>query len=76
MRRTYKWLSPADKPDKIVRNQIDYLMINERYRNSIKAVKAYPGADVSSAHNPEVAKVTLTLKRFRKLQKTSNKKYM
>lgn len=69
-RRLYTWRSPADKPNKIVRNQIDYIMINERYRNAVKAVKAYPGADVFSDHNPIIAKVTLKLKNIKRHQRT------
>ncbi|CAG4984092.1 unnamed protein product [Colias eurytheme] len=54
-RRLYTWRSPADKTDKIVRNQIDYLLISKRHRNSIKSAKTYPGADIGSDHNPVVA---------------------
>lgn len=69
-RRLYTWRSPADKPHKIVRNQIDYIMINARYRNAVKAVKAYPGADVASDHNPIIAKVTLKLKNIKRYQRS------
>lgn len=64
--RLYTSKAPGDKEDKTIRNQIDYIMINERYRNAIKSVKAYRGADVSSDHNPLAAKVKLTLKRITK----------
>lgn len=50
-RRLYTWKSPQDTKHKIVRNQIDYVMINKRYRNSILSAKTYPGADMASDHN-------------------------
>ena len=54
---------------KIVRNQIDYIMIRKRYRNSIKSAKTYPGADIASDHNPVVATFRLTLKRIKQTHK-------
>ena len=45
-RHIYTWKSPCDG----VRNQIDYITINKRYRNYILQVKGYPGADDGSAH--------------------------
>ena len=45
-RRLYTWKSPGD----IHRNQIDYIMINQRHRNSVQ-VRTYPGADIGSHHN-------------------------
>ncbi|XP_048483641.1 craniofacial development protein 2-like [Plutella xylostella] len=63
-RRLYTWKSPADSPSQIVRNQIDFILVNKRYRNSFKAVKTYPGADVGSDHNPLVGTVTTKLKRL------------
>lgn len=56
-RTLYTWKSPADKPEKIVRNQIDYLLINNRYRNAIKSTKTYPGADIYSDHVPVIARI-------------------
>ncbi|KAI8436544.1 hypothetical protein MSG28_010075 [Choristoneura fumiferana] len=66
VRRRYTWTSPRHTSQHIIRNQIDYLMINNRFRNCIKSVKTYPGADISSDHNPVVAKLTCTLKQLRK----------
>jgi hypothetical protein len=48
-----------------VRNQIDYILVNNRFRNSIKRVTTYPGADIGSDHNPLVADISLKLKRIR-----------
>lgn len=63
-RRLYTWKSPADNTNNIVRNQIDFLLINKRYRNSIKAIKTYPGADIASDHNPLAAKFEVKLKKL------------
>ncbi|KAK4873205.1 hypothetical protein RN001_015234 [Aquatica leii] len=38
-RRLYTWKSPQDSGDHVIRNQIDYIMIKKRYRNSILAAK-------------------------------------
>ncbi|KAI5732155.1 hypothetical protein M8J77_022354 [Diaphorina citri] len=67
-RRLYTWRAPGDSKENIIRNQIDYITINKRYRNSIQSAKTYPGADVNSDHNLLVAEVNL---RFKKL---NNKK--
>lgn len=62
-RRLYTWKSPADTDNNIVRNQIDYILIKHRYRNAMQSVKAYPGADVSSDHNPLIARFQFHLKK-------------
>ena len=59
VRKLYTWKSPGD----ISRNQIDYIMFNERFRNCIKQAKPYPGADINSDHNPVVVKINIKLKR-------------
>jgi len=55
LRRLYTWKSPQDKETHIVRNQIDYLIINKRFQNNIKRVTAYLGTDIGSDHNPVIA---------------------
>lgn len=65
-RRLYTWKSPQDTPDHTVRNQIDYILINKRFRNSITSVKAYPGSDINSDHNPLIAKMKLSLKKVQR----------
>ncbi|XP_047996924.1 uncharacterized protein LOC125234635 [Leguminivora glycinivorella] len=65
-RRLYTWISPKDNSEKIVRNQIDYILVPSRFRNSVINVKTYPGADVGSDHNPVVAKLKLKLKQVKK----------
>lgn len=61
-RRLYTWKSPLDSADNPVRNQIDYVLINKRFRNTIKRITTYPGADIGSDHNPLVADMVLSLK--------------
>ena len=54
-----------DNSERIVRNQIDYIMINKRYKNCI-SVKAYLGADIQSDHNPLIGVFRVRLKKLRK----------
>ncbi|XP_050505674.1 craniofacial development protein 2-like [Diabrotica virgifera virgifera] len=65
-RRLYTWRSPGDTPENLIRNQIDYILINKRFKNSITSVKAYPGADIKSDHNPLVGKFRLKFKKIHK----------
>ena len=60
-------------PDGRTKNQIDYIMINKRYRNSIKNAKARPGADCGSDHNPIVIDIKTKLKRVKKSKSTRKK---
>ena len=62
-RRIYTWKSPGDR----YRNQIDYVLCYHRFRNSIKQVKTYPGADIGSDHNPVVMNVMVKLKKTKKV---------
>ncbi|GFR93643.1 craniofacial development protein 2-like [Elysia marginata] len=62
LRRTYTWKSPGDRR----RNQIDYIMIKLRFKNSVKQCKTYPGADIESDHAPVVAKIQIKLKKLKK----------
>lgn len=68
-RRLYTWKSPQDNEQNCVRNQIDYVMINQRFRNSIKSARTYPGADVPSDHTLLVAKFKNTLKKIKRQKK-------
>ena len=49
-RRLYTRRSPGD----IYRNQIDFILINKRFRNGVKQACTYLGANVGSDHNPEL----------------------
>ena len=53
------WLSPNG----IDQNQIDHLMINGKWRSSLRDVKVRRGADVSSDHHLVTADIKLKLKR-------------
>ena len=66
-RRRWTW----ETPGMTARNQIDFILVKERFRNSLKSAKSYPGADCGSDHKPVIAKVQL---KFRKLQKKNRKK--
>ena len=65
-RRRYTWKSPGD----LRRYQIDYILVRQRYRNSVKSSWNYPGADVDSDHKL----VAMLLKLKLKLKKTPRRK--
>ncbi|KAL1447016.1 hypothetical protein WDU94_015647 [Cyamophila willieti] len=65
-RKLYTWTSPKDAPGKIIRNQIDYILVNKRYRNSCTSVKTYPGADIQSDHAPLVGKFKVRMKTIKR----------
>ena len=51
--KLYIWKSPGDRNP----YQIDYIMVKQRFRNSIRDVKTLPGVDIDSDHNLLVAEV-------------------
>ena len=61
-RHLYTWKSPGDN----VRNQIDYITVNARFRNAIFQTKTSPGADCNSDHIPVIARIRIKLKRLDK----------
>ena len=65
-RRLYTWKMPGD--DK-VRYQLDYILVQSRYRNSVKDSRAYPGADVKSEHNLVMIKCRLAIQETKKKAK-------
>jgi hypothetical protein len=65
-RRLYTWTSPQHTKEKIVRNQIDYIMIARRYHNAVKCTKTYPEADIGSDHNPVVTVIEARPKKIRR----------
>ena len=69
-RKLYTCKSPGD----IRRNQIDYILLRARFRNSVINCKTYPGADIGSDNNPVIMKMHLKLKVPNKKQ-SSTKKY-
>src|SRR6476619_2787525 len=59
-RRRYTWKSPGD----LRRYQIDYILVRQRYRNSVKSSWSYPGAYVDSDHNLVAMWLKLKLKKI------------
>ncbi|GFR90467.1 craniofacial development protein 2-like [Elysia marginata] len=57
-RRKWTWKQPGDN----ARNQIDFILVKERFRNALLSAKSYPGADCYSDHIPVIAKLRLKLK--------------
>lgn len=50
-------------PDGKTRNQIDYITVNQRFRNCIVHAKCYPGADCNSDHVLVVSYIRVKLKK-------------
>src|SRR6478609_9107741 len=65
--RRYTWKSPGD----FRRYQIDYILIRQWYRNSVKSLWSYPGADADSDHNLVAMRLKFKLK---KIPRRSNRK--
>ena len=54
-RRLYTWTSP----DGQYKNQIDYILYSQRWRNSLQSAKTRPGADCGSDHELLITKFRL-----------------
>ena len=61
-RRLYTWKSPGD----LYRNQIDYVIIKTRFKNTVVDCRTSPGADIGSDHNPVIMKMKVKLKKPKK----------
>ena len=59
-RRRYTWICPRD----CKRYQIDYILVQERFRNCLKNAKTLPGADINSDHILLIGEINLTLKKI------------
>ena len=55
----YTWKGPGDG----VRNQIDYITINNRFRNSSLQLNSYPGTDGGREHVSIVATLRMKIKK-------------
>ena len=67
-RRLYTWKAP----DGITRNQIDYILCQQRWRSSILCANTRPGADCGSDHNLLTATMKFKIKTIHKtFQQTS-----
>ena len=67
-------MSPGDR----TRNEIDYILIQNRFRNSIKSSKSMPGADCDSDHAPVLCKLLVKLRkswqtRYQKCRKNNTR---
>lgn len=71
-RRLYTWTAPGNTKEHLIRNQIDFMLVNKRYRNSITSIKTYPGADINSDHNPLVANFKVRMKKIKHNTTTSS----
>ena len=60
--KLYTWKNPGDRN----RYQINYILVKQRFRNSIGDVKTLPGANIDSDHNLLVAQVQSTIKAIKK----------
>ena len=60
--RLYTWTSP----DGLHRNQIDYILIQKRWRSMMTSEKTMPGADCGTDHELLVATIQVKLKKTKK----------
>lgn len=70
VRRLYIWQSPQHRPDNIICNQIDYVLIKTRFKNGIKGIKLCPGAYVGSDYNPVIGNLDVKLRKLKKYCRT------
>jgi len=61
-RRRYTWKKPGDT----ARYQLDYILVRQRFRNSVKRSWSYPGADADSDHNLVKMKMEVKLKNIKR----------
>jgi hypothetical protein len=59
-RRLYTWKAPGDRS----RHQLDYVLVKQRFRNSVKNGQTLPGADTDSDYNLLVAKIYTRLNKI------------
>jgi exonuclease III len=64
-RRLYTWKSPGERS----RFQLDYVLVKQRFRNSVKDVQTLPGEDTDSDRNLLVATICTRLKKIISFQK-------
>ena len=62
-RRRYTWKKPGDTG----RYQLDYILVRQRYGNSVNNSRSYPGADIDSDHNLVMVNVRIRLKKLQKV---------
>ncbi|XP_052080696.1 craniofacial development protein 2-like [Mytilus californianus] len=57
-----------ESPDGRTKNQIDHIMISQRWRSSLQDVRVMRGADISSDHHHSIAKVKIKLAKGTKVE--------
>ena len=67
-RRRYTWRSPGD----ISRYQLDYIIVRQRYKKSVKSSHSYPGADIGSDHN--MVMMSLAELKLKRIQRPKRKR--
>ncbi len=70
-RRLYTWKSPGDQ----FRNQIDYILINRRYKNAVLNCRTVPSADCNTDHILLKAECRIRLKKIPSKKDDENKIY-
>ena len=68
-RKLWTWKSP----DGITRNQIDYITVNRRYKNTVKDIRTHPEADCNNDHHMLVGNIKVKLQRLQQHKFTSPK---
>ena len=68
-RKLWTWKSS----DGITRNQVDYITVNRRIRNTVRDIRAHPEADCNSDHNMLVGKIKVKVQRLKQHKFTSPK---
>ncbi|XP_054852739.1 craniofacial development protein 2-like [Eublepharis macularius] len=61
-RRLYTWTSPCGQH----RNQIDYILCQQKWRGSVQAAKTLPGEDCGTDHQLLAAKIRVRLSKIKK----------
>ena len=62
----HTWISPGGR----IKNQTDFVLVDNRFRNGVQNSKAMPGAHCETDHKPVTARLKIKLQRVRKLNKT------
>ena len=70
-RRLWTWRSPGGD----IKNQIDYITINKRFKNAIKDAKSYPSGDCGSDHIPVICRLEIRLKKMMKAKVSPKLQY-
>jgi endonuclease/exonuclease/phosphatase family metal-dependent hydrolase len=61
----YTWKAPGVRSP----HQLDYVLVKQQFRKSVKDVQTLLGADIDSDHNVLVAKIHIRLMKIIRLQK-------